>query len=147
MAPPRIPVADRFWGKVGIKGPDDCWEWKGNRYTFGHGQIRVNGSPTTAHRVAYELHYGVPILNGLHCLHACDNPSCVNPGHLWLGTNADNVADMCDKGRHRNSVKTECPQGHPYDEANTYTDKKGRRQCLTCNRARNAAWRAARKAS
>jgi hypothetical protein len=67
----------------------------------GYGYFSFHGNTMSAHRVSYELMTG-PILNGLHVLHNCpggDNPSCINPCHLWLGTPADNVADMIAKGR------------------------------------------------
>jgi hypothetical protein len=76
--------------------PDTCWEWKGGRHSKGYGQF---GNPTDkAHRVAWEFYRG-PIPDGIHVLHACDNPPCVNPNHLFLGTNLDNVKDKMAKGR------------------------------------------------
>jgi hypothetical protein len=76
--------------------PNECWEWSGGRHGKGYGQF---GNPTTkAHRVAWELYRG-PVPDGLHVLHSCDNPPCVNPNHLFLGTNLDNVNDKVAKGR------------------------------------------------
>ena len=76
---------------------DECWEWQGFKGKGGYG-ILHHGKRLRAHRVSYEIHYAEP-LGELHCLHSCDNPSCVNPFHLFSGTNTDNVKDKVMKGR------------------------------------------------
>lgn len=92
-------LADRFW-KYAVVGMD-CWGWAASTAPKGYGCLGLGGGRVgRAHRVSYELHYG-PIPDGLHVLHTCDNPGCVNPAHLRLGTNADNVADRQAKGRYR----------------------------------------------
>lgn len=127
---------DRFWEKVLIT--EDCWEWQGQSLPHGYGQFRVGTRATDpkeyTHRLAWSWANG-PIPAGHNVLHRCDNPRCVRPAHLFLGTQADNVADMDAKGRRRsnNSEKTHCRSGHPYDEANTYR-RKGERRCRTCAR-------------
>ncbi|MFD0856650.1 helix-turn-helix domain-containing protein [Actinomadura adrarensis] len=90
---------ERFWSKVAIGGPDDCWEWQRSRRSDGYGQFRVKvgQSPQRTHRVAWMLTYGDAGM--LSVLHRCDNPPCCNPGHLFLGTIGDNVDDMMAKGR------------------------------------------------
>lgn len=98
------PAEVRFWEKV-RKGPG-CWEWLGaTNPTKGHGFFKFNGKQTGAHRVAWILAYGsIPAGHGYHgtCVcHRCDNPRCVRPDHLFLGTIQDNLTDMRAKGRER----------------------------------------------
>lgn len=98
---PRTPLKFRFWSKVERAGPEKCWLWKGSRLKAGYGQIGSGGKygrPFLAHRVSWEIHFG-PIPEGLCVLHHCDNPPCVNPYHLFLGTHADNAHDREIKGR------------------------------------------------
>ncbi len=100
----RRSIAERFWAKVDRREGDDCWPWKASRSPKGYGWFHappegVRRDMVQAHRVAWELACG-PIPPGLWVLHRCDNPSCVRADHLFLGTNADNVADKMAKGRH-----------------------------------------------
>jgi hypothetical protein len=92
------PLATRLWTRVRVSS--GCWEWQGPRNLKGYGSIGVwgKGSTMPAHRAAWILTNGF-IPAGLHVLHRCDNPPCCNPDHLFLGTNADNVADKMVKGR------------------------------------------------
>jgi len=94
-------LEERFWEKV--KKSKGCWIWTGscNMKGYGHiGEGGIGGRTLAAHRVAYELTYG-SIPTGRFVLHHCDNPSCVNPKHLFLGTQRDNVIDMTKKGHKR----------------------------------------------
>lgn len=89
----------RFWSKV-QKGAG-CWLWTAAKDRAGYGQFRAGGRGRTmarAHRVSWSIHYG-DIPAGMNCLHKCDNPSCVRPDHLFLGTLSDNNHDMAVKGR------------------------------------------------
>ncbi len=93
---------ERFWSKVSKRSPEECWLWKGAPIA-GYGQINIGGRAGTmhrAHRVSYFLHRGRFDKRLVVC-HKCDTPLCVNPDHLFLGTQADNLKDMWRKGRAR----------------------------------------------
>lgn len=102
MARPKngVTFKDRLHAKTIINVETFCWEWTGLVTRKGYGQIKKNGKNCTAHRLAWEERNG-PIPCGLSVLHHCDNRSCVNVEHLFLGTQADNVRDMVCKGRQR----------------------------------------------
>lgn len=96
-------AVERFWTKVDRSaGPEGCWLWTAATWKppSTYGQFPHRGKLLRAHRVSYELAHG-PIPEGLVVCHTCDTPRCVNPSHLWVGTNADNTRDRDRKGRHR----------------------------------------------
>lgn len=120
-APRRMTPEQRFWLYTRKGNPDECWKWLGyiprGKYGLGYGQLRDETKKRLpAHRFSYRLHKG-PIPNGLIVCHKCDNPKCVNPNHLFLGTHKDNAEDRDRKGRgnpgvslgekHGNSVITD----------------------------------------
>ena len=98
MTPRKIPVTDRFLNKVSKDNTTGCWIWTAAKFTRGYGAFKLNGKQTKANRTAWTLFNG-PIPSGLCVLHKCDNPLCVNPNHLWLGTEKDNSQDMFRKNR------------------------------------------------
>jgi hypothetical protein len=127
----------RFWAKVDKRGPDDCWEWQAALTRGGYGTFVVTKNPkrmARAHRFALELVNGTAP-DGLVC-HKCDNPLCVNPSHLFIGTNTDNMRDCADKGRIKQQQKTHCKAGHEFTPENTYTghsmNGRPRRTCRQC---------------
>ena len=122
-----------------VEMPNGCIEWVGGRSTRGYGYVSVLGKSMKTHRAAWQIANG-PIPEGLLICHKCDNPPCINPDHLFLGTYTDNNRDKAQKGRHVSywRLKTECAKGHPYNKENTYVDPKGYRACRTCHRARNS---------
>lgn len=91
-------LKERFWQKVQKAGVDECWEWKAGKSNQRYGLFYLEGKMQYAHRVAWMLLKGC-IPKGLFVCHTCDNPSCVNLNHLWLGTHNDNMTDMVTKGR------------------------------------------------
>lgn len=119
------------------KDPGGCWLWTGPVQEWGYGYFSGRGDGT-AHRAMYRLVHGVRPKKGQRICHTCDVRLCVNPDHLWLGTQQQNIKDCALKGRHTNGAKTHCKRGHEYTPENTlWTDAgngRKRRSCKTCNR-------------
>ena len=133
----RVPVAERFESKV--HKTDNCWLWVGARIPKGYGVFMdVTQNLVYAHRFAYEFAKG-EIPEGLQIDHLCRNPSCVNPDHLEVVTNRQNVMRGLapQLQRERQLSKTHCPKGHPYNDENTHVKRRGKhfeRVCRNCAR-------------
>jgi hypothetical protein len=103
---------DKFWTYVNVKGQDECWEWNRSRNKQGYGNFYKPGYrhlPERAHRFSYRTEKG-EIPPGIQVCHTCDNPPCVNPKHLFLGTAKENKADSIRKGRLRVPIGINCHQ-------------------------------------
>lgn len=141
----KRPAPDRFWEKV--NKTDTCWLWTAAKTGGGYGIFYTDRRRFMAHRWAYEHLIG-SIPDGLHIDHLCRTPACVNPAHLEPVTPREN-SHRGDTVLARNIAKTHCPQGHAYDEANTYNvpayrhSPNGSRQCRACDRQRkrNTSWK------
>jgi len=144
----RTDLVERFWSKVDTSG--DCWEWQGGLRGRGYGQLYVGGHlrMMDAHRVSAMLHFGMFDLRLLVC-HTCDNPKCVRPDHLYLGTYADNWRDTLE--RSRPPLEACRKAGHPYTDENTtwvnQRDREPRRYCSQCLRERYRIKNAKRRKS
>lgn len=93
----------QFWSKVDKSG--ECWLWTAGGHKFGYGEFRIGRTLVRAHRYSYEIHKG-EIPEGLGINHTCDNPKCVNPEHLYAGTQKDNLNDALSRGRFSNRLLT-----------------------------------------
>ena len=130
-------LINRFWDKVDVT--DSCWLWTAHKNGYGYGTFRYNNKTGLAHRFSYELFEG-NIINNLQLDHLCRVRHCVNPAHLQMVTLQENIK-RGNTGHHTNqlrgkdhpsSKKTHCPQGHEYDEKNTYMDNRNTRNCRIC---------------
>jgi len=102
--PPDTPLIDRLeyygWNKVVRKQElGECWEWKGRVDNSGYGVLKFQGKVVRPHRAMWQIHNATTLLPGINALHRCDNPPCMNPAHIFPGTQQQNIADMHQKGR------------------------------------------------
>jgi hypothetical protein len=101
---------EKFWKNVKLGTAEECWAWLGGRTSKGYGEADRDGGACYAHRLSWMISNKQEIPVGLFVLHSCDNPSCVNPAHLHLGTAGDNAREMVTRGRWRGPVG----EGHPH---------------------------------
>lgn len=143
-------VRDAMYGPFGMrflsrfrKDAGGCWIWTAAHSSGGYGQIARNGKNIYAHRVSYEMFVG-PIPAGMYICHTCDTPACVNPAHLFAGTQRDNAIDMSRKGRWGNQSigKTHCIRGHLLAGENLCKTTDGSRNCRTCRNSERRRKRA-----
>lgn len=128
-----------FMQKIKVEG--ECWIWQGPIDGKRYGFYWTGKTSWKAHRWAYYKTTGVHPKKKQVC-HKCDNPRCVNPDHLFLGTNHDNSMDMLRKGRFYNQKKTHCPRGHAYDMVLQTKSGLGiERRCRTCAVEATRRWR------
>jgi hypothetical protein len=120
-----------------------CWPWTGCKTHNGYGQGTFAQKRYVAHRASYEEFVG-KIPAGIFVLHRCDNRACIRPDHLFLGTAADNTADMMAKGRHVAPKKDYCIRKHPMSDS--YVSPKGKRNCRECQRMRELKHRGSKRA-
>jgi hypothetical protein len=127
---PRGTAEARFWSKVPVRIPGECWEWAGRKDKDGYGYLRVGSSQIRAHRFSYELTHG-PV-NAL-IRHRCNNPGCVNAEHMLPGDHQDNMNDRMAAG---NYTYATCRRGHPWTDASTSWQNLARTQrtCKICRR-------------
>lgn len=147
---PPQPLGLRFWGKVAMGGPDECWPWMADRTPAGYGRILINDRVHHANRVAWVLANDQMVPAGMQVCHTCDNPACCNPAHLWIGTQTENQRDRIAKGRGNNLAdqnrrKTHCAAGHEFSLENTIHTRQGRRRCRTCAKRWWREWDQRRK--
>jgi len=135
---------DRLASRVHI-AESGCWEWTGALNHGGYGTFLVDGRRMGAHRAAYLLHVG-SIPDGLDLDHLCRVRHCVNPAHLEPVTRSENLRRGVGVGKWHTALET-CPEGHPYDDSNTYHDARGWRGCRACRSEASRRYRARRAAA
>lgn len=121
----------RFANKINFAADNDCWEWSSTKNSHGYGVFKYKYKMWLAHRLLFHER-GIKI-NKKVLMHRCDNRACLNPRHITVGTQGENLKDMYSKGRDKNSKKTHCKAGHLFDFKNTKINNRGARICLICD--------------
>src|ERR1035441_2613574 len=130
-----------FKSNLAIKEGSGCWEWQRSK-TQGYGETSYHGRKVKAHRLAAHFWLGFSLSSKLFVCHHCDNPSCCNPKHLFIGTNTDNIRDGMTKGRSRFGGRplgvhdATCKNGHP--RVDVYINRDGFYSCRICRRNRRS---------
>ena len=132
----RKTMEERFWAKV--NKTDGCWEWTAHKLFNGYGRFSINKKPDYSHRVSWLIAHG-EYPTGKHVLHTCDNPGCVRPDHLVLGTMGDNMADRDSKHRQYTKKKLHCRHGKPFSYRGRYRIAKTCKVCETSRRYKQNA--------
>jgi len=132
----RANTVQDFWNRV--NKTDTCWLWLSEKNKKGYGRFYMRRKFFFAHRLSYVLEHGD--IKDYQVLHRCNIPSCVNPRHLFLGTNQDNVDDKMEKGRHWNQGKKLCKSGHEFNDKNTSIRPNGNRRCKKCSVLATQKW-------
>ena len=135
----RGSLQERFESKCEPEPTSGCWLWTGAVDGDGYGVLYNSGDDRKTHRISWMIRFG-PIPKGMSVLHKCDNPPCVNPDHLFLGTALDNMHDAMKKGRAKTwgalqAAKTHCKRGHLLSGSNVIVEKGKGRHCRTCQNA------------
>lgn len=141
-----ISIRKRFWNKVDRLSDDECWPWTGNTASIRrYGRFSIDGKSRVATHVSWEIANNKPFPDGLFGCHTCDNPICVNPKHIWPGTQTENMQDCMAKGRFQFKPKLDvCKNGHDL----TAEGARGTRdRCAECNRMHSKKYNQKRRKS
>lgn len=130
---------ERFEKKIERVPFSTCWLWIASTMRDGYGTFFFHKKVMLAHRVAWILYKG-ELPDDIDVLHKCDVKYCVNPDHLYLGSDPDNATDAVIRKRNFNSAKMECIQGHPLYGANLYVFPNEKRMCRICQLERRRDW-------